>query len=295
MFKNLNPLALGISGRQSEVIELTLTYGFRGLDLAIDDLAKRAKQQGLEQAIQFISSARIRVGGFELPVRWRGEEAVFEGDLQALSEVAAVAAKAKVSACTTHVLPESDYLPYHENFEQHRQRLAQIAGVLGEHGIRLAVGFYAAQARREGRQFQFIQEADALALLLKSVVGDNVGLLLDTWNWYVGGGSLESLKAFGMENVAYVTVADAPADAEPASLSEEQRLLPIENGPAKIAQIVAALKESDYDGPITLAPHPECFTGMKRDAVLKKCSQVLDEVSRAADEVNKPAEAGAAE
>jgi hypothetical protein len=33
MYKNLNTAALGITGRQSELIELALTYGFRGLDL----------------------------------------------------------------------------------------------------------------------------------------------------------------------------------------------------------------------------------------------------------------------
>ena len=32
MYKNLNVEGLGISGRQGELIELTLTYGFRGFD-----------------------------------------------------------------------------------------------------------------------------------------------------------------------------------------------------------------------------------------------------------------------
>lgn len=292
MFRNLNPSALGITGRQSEVIELTLTYKFRGLELAIDDLAKRVKEQGLEQAIQFIASARIRVGGFELPVRWRGDESIFESDLHDLDEIAAVAAKANASACTTNVLAESDHLPYHENFEQARKRLAAIAAVLGKHDIRLAVGFYAAPSRREGRQFQFIQEADALALLLKSVAADNAGLWLDTWNWFVGGGTLETLKAFGVDQVAYVTLADAPSDSDRSSLDEQQRLLPIENGAARVVETVAMLKEEEYKGPVTLAPHPDCFTGMSRDAVLRKCKETLDEVLRAADDANKLAQAG---
>jgi len=295
MFKNLNPLLLGISGRQSEVIELALTYGFRGLDLEIDDLAKRAKQQGLEQAIQFISSARIRIGGFELPVRWRGDEALYQADLHALDEIAAVAAKAKACACTTHVLPESDLLPYHENFEQHRKRLAEVAEVLGKHEIRLAVGFFAASARREGRQFQFIQEADALALLLKSVAGDNIGLWLDTWDWYVGGGTTETLSAFGVDHVAYVTLADAPNDTDRQSLTEEQRLLPADDGAAKVTETVALLKEHGYKGPLTLAPHPDCFTGLSRDEVLKTCATALSDVLQAAAEANNLANAGAGE
>ena len=33
MFKNFCPSALGINGRQSELIELALTYAFRGMDV----------------------------------------------------------------------------------------------------------------------------------------------------------------------------------------------------------------------------------------------------------------------
>ena len=41
MFKNLDFEALGVSGHQSELIELTLSYGFKGFDL---DLAAFAHQ-----------------------------------------------------------------------------------------------------------------------------------------------------------------------------------------------------------------------------------------------------------
>jgi chitinase len=41
MYKNLNATVLGVSGRQSELIELAMTYGFRGLDIDIVDLVKR--------------------------------------------------------------------------------------------------------------------------------------------------------------------------------------------------------------------------------------------------------------
>ena len=41
MFKNLSPTALGITGHQSEIIELALTYGFGGVDLNVTDFATR--------------------------------------------------------------------------------------------------------------------------------------------------------------------------------------------------------------------------------------------------------------
>ncbi len=282
MFKNLCPSTLGISGRQSEIIELTLTYGFRGLDLEIDDFAQRAKTQGLDQAIRFITSAKLRIGSVDLPVRWRSDDATYQADLTELDQVASYAAKAKVYACKTVVFPESDRLPYHENFEQHRQRLGEIAEVLGKHNIRLAVGFHAAAARREGKQFQFIQEADAMSMLIKSVNSNNVGLWLDTWDWYVGGGTVASLKAVGIDRVTYVTVADAPNDVDRTALTEGHRTMPTEDGAARVDDIVSLLKENNYKGPITLAPNANCFTGMKNDAILKQCGSVLEELCDAA-------------
>jgi sugar phosphate isomerase/epimerase len=286
MFKNLSPSTLGISGRQSEIIELTLTYGFRGLDLEIDDFAQRAKAQGLDQAIRFLTSAKIRIGSVDLPVRWRSDDATYEEDLAELDQVASYAAKAKVYACKTSVFPESEHLPYHENFEQHRKRLAEIADALGKHGIRLAVGFHAATARRQGKQFQFIQEADALSMLLKSANSDNVGLWLDTWDWYVGGGTVASLQAFGVDRVAYVTIADAPNGIDRSSLTEQQRTMPTEDGAARVQEIVRLLKEKDYKGPVTLAPHADCFTGMKNDDILKQCKVVLEELCNTPEAVS---------
>ena len=42
MFKNLVGEGLGVSGRQNEMIELALTYGFHGLDVDMNDMVGRA-------------------------------------------------------------------------------------------------------------------------------------------------------------------------------------------------------------------------------------------------------------
>ena len=155
--------------------------------------------------------------------------------------------------------------------------------MLAKYDIRLAVGFHAAQSRRGREQFQFIHEADSLALLLKSIPG-NVGLLLDTWDWYVGGGTAASLNGFGADGIAYVRVADAPADADRESLSEEQRQLPNEEGAANIDDIARVLKEGGYKGPVTVAAHRSCFEGMNGEAIARKCNEVLTAIWKVAEE-----------
>ena len=67
MFKNLSPTGSGISGHQSEIIELALTYGFGGMDLNVVDFATRARLKGLEYALRLVVSAKIQLGTFASP------------------------------------------------------------------------------------------------------------------------------------------------------------------------------------------------------------------------------------
>ena len=209
MYRSLSPKAMGITGRQSEIIELALTYGFRGLELDIYDFAKRVEHRGLEHAARFIRSSQLKIGGFEVPVRWRGEDAVYRADMEKLDTIAGYAAAIGAKQCHTVVLPVSNNFPYHENFEVHRRRLGEMATVLEKHGIRLGVGLLAAQSHRDEQQYQFIREAEPLLMLLKSVGNDNLGSMLDTWNWHFAGGTRDAVQALGSKGIVSVYVAEA--------------------------------------------------------------------------------------
>ncbi|MBI2480317.1 MAG: hypothetical protein HYV60_17285 [Planctomycetia bacterium] len=82
-----------------------------------------------------------------------------------------------------------------------------------------------------------------------------------------------------------MTIADAPHDVDRTALTEDQRTLPAEEGAANVSEIAALLREHCYNGPITLAPNANCFTGMKNDDILKQCRTVLDELSMVAKAV----------
>ena len=167
MFKNLSPETLGFSGRQSEIIELALSYGFKGLDLEIVDFAREVATQGFAKASRLITSARLKPGSFVLPVCWQHDDLAYQEDLKRLDELAAVAQQLGCTRATTLVEAASDERPYHENFEFHRRRLAELAAALTKHDIRLGVGFLAPKRCREDRAFQFMQTADELLLLVR--------------------------------------------------------------------------------------------------------------------------------
>lgn len=288
MYKTLSPQELGISGRQSEIIELALTYGFRGLEIDMQEFAKRVQLQGMERARRFLDSAHLRVSGFELPIKWRGDESVYESELEKLEQIAGCAELLGVKSCYTMVMPATDMFPYHENFELHRRRLGGMAEALGKHGIRLGVGFLAAPPHRAGKSFQFIHEAEALVTLIKSVTSKNVGLLLDTWDWHFGGGKLDQLRTLGAERIVVVRMAEAPADTSSATISDEQRLIPSMGGPVDNSSFISLLHEMGYKGPVSADPHPAALTGLTRDGIVQKCSVALDELLKTVGIVRQP-------
>lgn len=292
MYKALNPHLLGLSGRQSEIIELALTHGFRGVECDIQEFAKRVQVQGLDKAKRLLESAHLRMSGFELPIRWRSEEATFEAELAKLEPLAGYAAAAGAKVCHTTVLPATDMFPYHENFELHRRRLAVIADLLGRHGIRCGIQFLAAPSHRVDKNFQFIHEANAIVMLVKSVASANLGLVLDTWNWHLGGGNETLLRSLGGDRVVAVRVADAPASISTTEFRDEERIFPQADGVVPNVAILTILRELGFNGPVSVDPHPAALTGMSREAIVQTVSQRLEDLLKAAGVVKfaaKPA------
>ena len=283
MFKNLSPRALGITGHQSEIIELALTFGFKGVDLDVADFATRAKLRGMPYARRLIDSAKIGLGTFELPMDWEADEGQFKKELEKLPAYAEVAAEAGCPRCIATVAPAGDELPYHENFEFHRGRFAEICQALQPSGVRFGVGFRAAEYLRKDQAFQFIHDFDALTLLAKMVDAPNMGVLVDLWDFVACGRSVDTIRQLPVEQIVAVQIADMPADMHMDDLDENSRLLPgDENGQIDIAGALAELAEMGYDGPVTVKPSRSVFDTRRRDVIVRKVSEAFDKVWRSA-------------
>ena len=285
MFKNLNPTGLGVSGHQSEIIELALTYGFGGMDLNIVEFATRARLKGVEYARRLIDSANakmgLRLGTFAFPFDWDTDDEMFAHDMKKLPEYAQAAAAAGCTRCTATVAPGCDKRPYHENFEFHKTRFQEICRVFEPAGVRLGIGFRAAEYLRKDQAFQFIHDLDALTLLVNMVSAPNVGLMLDIWDVVVSGGSLDSVRKLPAHQIVAVQVADLTANV--GEIDDKSRLLPgAEGGKIDIATLLVYLKSAGYDGPVTPRPSRGIFQSRRRDLVIKQAGEALDKVWRAA-------------
>jgi sugar phosphate isomerase/epimerase len=282
MFKNLDPSALGGAGHQSEVLELALTYGFRGLDLNIVEFAGRVKLHGMGYARRLLTSAKIRVGTFPLPLDCDADDESFKRQLASLPEYVQIAKEVGCTRAVSLIAPAGDIRPYHENFELHKRRFGEICRVLEPAGVQLGIGVRAVAALRKGRAFQFIHELDALLLLLNMVGAPNLGILVDVWELWLAGASVENLRGLSAKQIVALQLADLPLDLPPAETTEAHRLLPGSTGKIDCVSVLATLGELGYDGPVTVKADRSAYGSTRRDRIVKQAGEVLDKLWKAA-------------
>jgi sugar phosphate isomerase/epimerase len=282
MYRSLGTAGLGITGRQSEIIELALSFGFKGIDLDLDEFQQQVVVHGLAHARRLIDSARLKLSTFRLPVVWDEDEATLESARPRLAELLALAQQVGLSRAVTTVAPANDLRPYHENFELHRRRLAELGSLCGSHGVRLGLEFVATADARAGRAFQFIHTFDALATLGSMVGSEAVGLVVDVWQIHAAGQSLDEVKKLPKEKIVAVYLSDAPADIPAGELTPAQRLLPGETGGIDLAAWLVALAELGYDGPLIPMAHPDATAGMGREQIVRTAGERLEAVWKAA-------------
>jgi sugar phosphate isomerase/epimerase len=230
----------------------------------------------VKQACRYLASAQVRIGGFDLPVRWDGNEAEFQADLSELGVLLEVCSTLGADRCFTTIRPTCDQRPFHENFQFHVDRLGRVADTVGGGNLKLGLNFLAAAKDRADGGFEFIHQVDPLLLLVNGIGRENVGVVFDAWRWWVGGGDVEKVRSLRGEQVLSVRLADLPAGFDALTIGEDQRLLPGDGGAIDFSGLLSALEEIGYDGPIGLAPNPAVFKGQKREATVGQVSMILD-------------------
>lgn len=283
MFRNLSPKLIGVSARINEAIELALSFGFRGLDLNLADVTRQAETRGLDSIVRFLESAKnLQVGLSELPVDLNATPEDFAAQHEALAGNMEIANQLGLKRLVVDIQPFSDILPYHENFEQHRRRLAEICATIAPQDIYLGIRLKAAPELRRDKPFEFVKKFDELLLLRDSVGADNCGIGFDTWDWKVGEGTQDQFESLSIEKFVTVQFADVPPERNPLNLGAEERLLPDNEGVIDFKSMLVSLAERGYDGPVSLSPHPSQLESTGREAIVRTVGEQLKKLWKSA-------------
>jgi 2-keto-myo-inositol isomerase len=104
--------------------------------------------------------------------------------------------------------------------------------------------------------------------IVKAVNRKNIGMVLDTFHFYAGGSTLDSILKVDPEKIYILHINDAEALPK-SDLQDAHRLYPGE-GVIPLKEIVSRLKEIRYDGPVSIEMfRPEYWTHSAEEVARK--------------------------
>lgn len=278
MYKILNNGGLGVAGKQNELIELALTHGFNGVEVDMVDLVGRHDTLGKQFACQFLQSAKIDLGSFELPVNLGASDEDYASSLGKLDTIIDLATTLNAKCCYVDIATSNSLFSFQECFEKHQQRLQELSEKFSGTSIKIGLWLHGSSGEPPEGEFNFIRTADELMILVKAVGLPNVGVCLDAWQWAVGGGTVEQLTEAGIENVVTeIRLADVVEGIDRAELKETDRTeLPGDTLNSFSVQLCKAIIASSADVPISVSTDLGTFSNGPRDVIVGRISKQLD-------------------
>jgi len=253
MFTCLVCRSLCIEATQSEAVELAHRHGFNSVEARADELAALSEGE-LLRLLDDLRARGLRFGVAGMPIDLRRDAQRFDDGLRQLPKFAQVLQRCGVTRLGTSIVPAHDDLPYSANFHQHIERLGAVAQVLGDHGVQLGLEYCATPTLRRGKRHEFIHTLPQLRELIAAINAPNLGLVLDSWHWWMSGSPAAELNTLRREEIVLVDLADAPAGIPQSELGDRQRELPGATGVIDLAQFLGALRKLNFDGPVRAEP-----------------------------------------
>jgi sugar phosphate isomerase/epimerase len=286
LITTLSLIDLALDVPLDQGLELALAGGFSALDLSTPDCTGRpihsvfrlAAETSVEEINSRFDAAGVKPGAWWLPVEFRGDDATYQADLQALPGWAKTAQQLRSDCCITWLWPFSDVHDYKENLAQHVARLGAVGQVLGEYGCKFGLEFIGPKTMRRGHRYEFISTLGGTLDLIDRIDLDNVGLLLDSWQWYTSQGSLEDLAALTKEQVLYLHLADAPIGLHIDELVDEERMLPGTTGVVDVVGFLKELERIGYDGLVSAEPYNADLNALPPSERVRTASRSLSNV-----------------
>ena len=119
-------------------------------------------------------------------------------------------------------------------------------------------------------------------LELCAAIGENMGLLLDSWHWYTSRETAADLRGLRAEQIVDVHVNDAPAGIGIDEQVDNVRDLPGATGVIDIGTFLGVLQELGYDGPVMVEPFSERVRAMADEEAVTVTADALAAVWREA-------------
>ncbi len=258
---------IGVRADQVQAIAYAAQFGFESVEPNVGFLAQ-ASQTELDEVLGRLKAQRLVWSAAGLPVDFRGEEEKFRDGLKALHQAAPALAKARVTRVGTWISPAHDELTYLANFRQHRNRLREVAEVLGQSGLRFGLEYVGPKTSWSARRYPFIHTMAETKELIAEIGLENVGLVLDSWHWYTAGETKADLETLTNKDVVAIDLNDAPAGLEVDQQIDSRRELPAATGVIDVGTFLNTLNALGCDAPVRAEPFNATLRKMPAEEAL---------------------------
>src|SRR5699024_8444832 len=193
MFSTLSPGALGLDLDHSRAVDLAAAHGFGGVD---PDLG-RFRALGPAGTAEHAAAVRekgLQWGMAGLPVALDAPAEEFRRQLVDLPSDLELLTAAGVTRVGTWIRPMHQELDHRQNWRLHQGRIALVAALLEDAGLRLGLEYIGPKTFWSTERFPFVHSLREARELIAETGAANVGLILDTYHWYTAGEDASQLE-----------------------------------------------------------------------------------------------------
>ncbi len=281
MIITLNPATIGGAPPLAQYIGLARKFGFDGVDFNLGEAVTLGKERGLDAVKALFDKAGVQPAVFGLPIDWRAGNDTFAQGLTEMAELAQAAQTLGATRTCTWLPPAIDDDPLRFR-NQTRDRFRQIAVVLGDHGIRLGLEWVGPYTLRHGAKAmgrnEFIWNMPGVLELIADIDAphDNVGLLADSFHWFMTGATTSDIEALTPNQIVYVHINDAPDKPRDQQMDGE-RLQP-GDGVIDLHGFLGAMETIGYQGPVASEVLGSALGALGPDEATRRCMEAIQSV-----------------
>ncbi|MFC7464653.1 sugar phosphate isomerase/epimerase family protein [Brachybacterium sp. GCM10030252] len=276
MFSNLSAGALGLSLDHPSAVDLAAKHGFGGVDPDLGYFRSLGSTAAVAEHAAAVRERGLEWGMTGLPIGLDAPAEEFRRSLADLPAALELLKAAGVTRVGTWIRPMHDERTYRENWRLFAGRLALVAELLAEAGIRIGLEYIGPKTFWSTERFPFIHSLrEARELIAESGAG-NVGLILDSYHWYTAGESAEDLVGLTDADLVSVDINDARSDRERNQQQDLDRRLPYQTDVIDLAGFMGAVHAAGYTGPVKVEPFMKELAEQPVDDVLADISSRLD-------------------
>jgi sugar phosphate isomerase/epimerase len=225
-----------------EKAALAARFGYQGVDFSL------AEAEGAGDILARHKVEPSTVGGV-FGSNLLAPEADFEAALEAVPDRARQVAALGATRTGT-VLWNRATEPKETLWPLAVERVRRLDQALAGTGVRLGMEFLGVKTLHPDRPYAFVQSMAEANRLLQEAGARNVGLTLDSYHWYTGEDSLETIRQTPAERIVLLHINDArPGPRE--ALLDADRLVPGE-GVISLAEWLRAIDATGFDGFVAL-------------------------------------------